>query len=53
VRPDRSLLDVALIERMLFLLRTRDAHGLYEPFGFERVSRPEEVMARLGSGAYG
>jgi hypothetical protein len=32
-------------------LRTRDAHGLYEPFGFERVSRPEELMARLGPGA--
>lgn len=37
----------------VFLLRTRDAHGLYEPFGFERVSRPEELMVRLGSGAYG
>src|SRR5687767_5374367 len=37
----------------VFLLRTRDAHGLYEPFGFERVSKPEELMVRLGSGAYG
>ena len=37
----------------VFLLRTRDAHGLYEPFGFERVSRPEELMVRLGPGAYG
>jgi len=37
----------------VFLLRTRDAHGLYEPFGFEPVSRPEELMARLGPGAYG
>ena len=37
----------------VFLLRTRDAHGLYEPFGFEPVNRPEELMARLGPGAYG
>ena len=37
----------------VFLLRTRDAHGLYAPFGFERVSRPEELMVRLGPGAYG
>ena len=37
----------------VFLLRTRDAHRLYEPFGFEPVSRPEELMARLGPGAYG
>jgi GNAT superfamily N-acetyltransferase len=37
----------------VFLLRTRDAHRLYEPFGFERVSRPEELMVRVGPGAYG
>ena len=37
----------------VFLLRTRDAHGLYESFGFEPVNRPEELMARLGPGAYG
>jgi GNAT superfamily N-acetyltransferase len=30
----------------LFLLRTRDAHGLYAPFGFEPVKNPEELMAR-------
>jgi GNAT superfamily N-acetyltransferase len=29
----------------LFLLRTRDAHGLYAPFGFEPVKNPEELMA--------
>lgn len=32
----------------LFLLRTRDAHGLYAPFGFEPVKNPEELLARSG-----
>ena len=32
----------------LFLLRTRDAHGLYEQFGFAPVSHPEELMVRHG-----
>ena len=50
----RAILDHQDLQGLaVFLLRTRDAHGLYEPFGFERVSRPEELMARLGSGAYG
>ena len=30
----------------VFLLRTRDAHGLYAPFGFEPVKDPEELMVR-------
>jgi GNAT superfamily N-acetyltransferase len=30
----------------VFLLRTRDAHGLYAPFGFEPVKNPEELMVR-------
>jgi ribosomal protein S18 acetylase RimI-like enzyme len=30
----------------LMLLRTRDAHGLYEQFGFTAVPRPDEMMAR-------
>jgi GNAT superfamily N-acetyltransferase len=30
----------------LFLLRTRDAHGLYRLFGFGPVPAPEELMAR-------
>ena len=37
----------------VFMLRTRDAHGLYAPFGFEPVTRPEELMVRIGPGAYG
>jgi GNAT superfamily N-acetyltransferase len=28
----------------VFLLRTRDAHGLYAAFGFEPVKNPEELM---------
>ena len=31
----------------LFLLRTRDAHGLYAQFGFVMVDRPEEIMWRF------
>jgi GNAT superfamily N-acetyltransferase len=27
-----------------FLLATRDAHGLYEQFGFEPVARPQSMM---------
>jgi GNAT superfamily N-acetyltransferase len=30
----------------VFLLRTRDAHGLYRQFGFEVVSSPDELMGR-------
>jgi GNAT superfamily N-acetyltransferase len=30
----------------LMLLRTRDAHGLYTPFGFEPLPRPDDMMAR-------
>jgi GNAT superfamily N-acetyltransferase len=50
----RAILDHQDLQGLtVFLLRTRDAHGLYEPFGFERVSRPEELMVRLGPEAYG
>ena len=50
----RAILDHQDLQGVsVFLLRTRDAHGLYEPFGFERVSRPEELMVRLGPHAYG
>ena len=31
----------------VFLLRTRDAHGVYAPFGFESVKNPEELMVRM------
>lgn len=30
----------------IMLLRTRDAHGLYEQFGFEAMPQPEEMMVR-------
>jgi GNAT superfamily N-acetyltransferase len=30
----------------LMLLRTRDAHGLYEKFGFGAIPQPDEMMAR-------
>ena len=30
----------------LMLLRTRDAHGLYEKFGFGAIPEPHELMAR-------
>ena len=33
----------------VFLLRTRDAHGLYAKFGFEPIQRPEEMMVRYPS----
>jgi len=35
----------------LFLLRTSDAHGLYAQFGFEPIERPENLLARSGTGA--
>ncbi len=30
----------------IMLLRTRDAHGLYESVGFRPLPRPEEMMSR-------
>ena len=27
-----------------FLLATKDAHGLYAPFGFQPVAHPEDLM---------
>lgn len=33
----------------VFLLRTRDAHGLYAHFGFEPLRSPEEMMGRYSS----
>jgi GNAT superfamily N-acetyltransferase len=29
------------------VLRTRDAHGLYERFGFKEMPRPDEMMVRF------
>ena len=34
----------------VFLLRTRDAHGLYAQFGFEPLQNPEEMMGRFHAG---
>ena len=31
---------------MVFLLRTRDAHGLYAQFGFQPIANPQELMGR-------
>ena len=31
----------------VFLLRTRDAHGLYAQFGFAPLPNPAEMMARI------
>ena len=39
--PDLSGIQV-------MLLRTRDAHGLYRPFGFEPLPHPDEMMGRYG-----
>lgn len=33
----------------VFLLRTRDAHGLYRQLGFETVPNPEELMVLVTS----
>jgi len=40
------LKDTRLAVVRQFLLRTRDAHGVYEALGFEAASHPEELMAR-------
>ena len=48
----RAIVDHPELQGLsLFLLRTRDAQGLYAQFGFTVVDRPEELMARLGSSA--
>jgi N-acetylglutamate synthase-like GNAT family acetyltransferase len=31
----------------LIFLRTRDAHGLYDQFGFETVTEPHELMSLM------
>ena len=40
------LADPRLASVRQFLLRTRDAHGVYQPLGFAPPPRPEELMAR-------
>ena len=39
------LADPRLADVQQFLLRTRDAHGVYELLGFEPAPRPQELMA--------
>ena len=42
----RAVLDHPDLQNLrLFLLRTRDAHGLYERFGFRPLADPESLMA--------
>jgi GNAT superfamily N-acetyltransferase len=42
----RAVLDHPDLQNLrLFLLRTSDAHGLYEQFGFRPVANPESLMA--------
>lgn len=36
-----------------WVLLTRDAHGLYEKFGFERITNPERWMHRWTPNVYG
>ena len=41
----RTILDHAELQNLrLFLLVTRDAHGLYEQFGFRALAEPAHVM---------
>lgn len=35
-----------------FILVTRDAHGLYEPFGFQPLAAPEKYMEIVRPGLY-
>ena len=41
-----ATLDPLGLKRVLLI--TGDAHGLYERFGFERIDRPGDWMARVG-----
>ena len=42
----RAVLDHPDLQNLrLFLLATRDAHGLYERFGFGPLAEPERMMA--------
>jgi GNAT superfamily N-acetyltransferase len=44
----RAILDHPDLQDLrLFLLRTQDAHGLYEQFGFRRLSDPERTMMAI------
>ena len=41
----QTILDHPDLQNLrLFLLVTRDAHGLYEKFGFRPLAQPDQVM---------
>jgi hypothetical protein len=41
----QTILDHPDLQNLrLFLLVTRDAHGLYEKFGFQPLAQPDQVM---------
>jgi len=42
----RKVLADPRLESVKWLLRTQDAHGLYQKFGFTRTYRPERYMER-------
>ncbi|OHX12276.1 GNAT family N-acetyltransferase [Chromobacterium sphagni] len=42
--------DLQDLRRMM--LATADAHGLYAPFGFNELSKPERLMERLDQDVY-
>lgn len=43
----RNMLEHPDVTRLqVVLLRTRDAHGLYTPFGFQPLPRPEEMLGK-------
>jgi GNAT superfamily N-acetyltransferase len=46
----RAMVEAAQLQDLqVMLLRTRDAHGLYTPFGFQALPRHEEMMGRYAS----
>jgi GNAT superfamily N-acetyltransferase len=42
----KSVLNYKSLRSVGWTLRTRDAHGLYEKFGFATTTRPERYMER-------
>ena len=53
----REMLRVAFAQPQLqglrrFMLATRDAHRLYEEFGFTALSQPDRIMERLNPDVY-
>jgi GNAT superfamily N-acetyltransferase len=46
-----AVMDPDLQDLRRFMLFTRDAHGLYERFGFGPLAAPERGMQRLGRAA--